>query len=199
MTKKSKDEEQVVEAPELAAALTLDELDDAFDRFEYLVAYAKRKVKFQGKPMTEWKRHFKVVIPEGAGLPEIDIVLRNLASKYHKASTNKHNAECAAMATKHRAERMFRDKVGELQIPTNYVDKGRKKTKILPLAEAERRANRETNIIEAQSAAMVSEMCVKMWEEILRSLSFTGNMAKSIQIGQMSENKMLGNVKGNIV
>jgi len=196
MTDKAKDDNGA-EAPELAAALTLDELDDAFDRLEYLVEYAKKKVTFQGKPMMEWKRYFKVAIPEGAGLPEIDAVLRELASKYHRASTMKHNAECAAMATTYRADRMLREKVADLRQPTSYVDKGRKKTQVMPLAEAERKANREKNIVESQSAAMVADMCVKMWEEILRSLSFTAQMARSIQMGQMSENKMLG-VKGNI-
>lgn len=196
MTEKSQ-KDNGVETPELAAQLTLDDLDNAFDRLEYLIGYAKKKVKFQGKLMTEWKRYFKVPIPEGAGLPEIDAVLRQLASRYHRASTLKHNAECAAMATVHRAGRMHRDKVAELTIPVPFVDKGRKKQKALPLAEAERRANRDEDIVNAQTSAMVAEMCVKMWEEILRSLSFTAQMAKSIQMGQMSENKMLG-VKGNI-
>lgn len=198
MTDKSVEENgNGAEAPELAAVLTLDELDDAFDRLEYLVEYAKKKVKFQGKPMVEWKRYFKVPIPEGAGLPEIDAVLRELASKYHRASTMKHNAECAAMATTYRADKTLRERVADLRKPSTYVDKGRQKTSVMPLAEAERKASREKKIVDAQSAAMVADMCVKMWEEILRSLSFTASMAKSIQMGQMSENKMLG-VKGNI-
>jgi hypothetical protein len=177
-------------SPEVAAIQTVDEFEEGHSRVKSMLVYYKKKATWEGKLLTEWKRDFDVKIPEGSGNVEIDQVLRTLSAKYHQAMTHKHNAESVLLMSQSRYSRLFHTKVEELTSNREVVIKGKKVNVSMNVTRAEHVAKNDPEIAETKKQIVVGEICVKMWEEILSSLRFTYGLAKNIQMGQMSENKL---------
>lgn len=177
-------------SPEVAAVQTVDSFEDGFKRVQGTVTYIKKKLTWEGKLFDEWKREFKVSIPEGATNVEIGPVLRTLASKYHKACTHKHNAETAFLLAKTRYANLLNKKVDDLTTAKERVVKGRKQNFALSVEKAKHKARIDDEVAATKRQMTVAEITVKMWEDILGSLRFTYGVAKSIQMGNMSENKL---------
>lgn len=177
-------------SPEVAAIKTVDDFEDGFKRVKHSAVYLKKKISWEGKLLEEWKREFKVDIPEGATNAELTSVLRLLAAKYHKAATHKHNAESLFLMAQTRYANLFNKEVDDLTTSKEKIVKGRKQNFSMAVEKAKHKA-RSTGEIEAVKKQMVvAEIQLKMWEEILGSLRFTYGVAKSIQMGNMSENKI---------
>jgi len=190
MTEKKENGNGAPLSPEVAAIKTVDDFEDGFKRVKHSVAYLKKKITWEGKLLEEWKREFKVDIPEGATNTELTPVLRTLAAKYHKACTHKHNAESLYLMAQTRYANLFNKEVDDLTTTKDQVIKGKKTSFSMPVEKAKHKA-RSTKEIEAVKKQMVvAEIQLKMWEEILGSLRFTYGVAKSIQMGNMSENKL---------
>jgi len=177
-------------SPEVAAVQTVDNFEDGFKRVQHSVAYLKKKITWEGKLLTEWKREFKVDIPEGSTNVELSPVLRTLASKYHKATTHKHNAESIFLLAKTRYANLFNKEVDELTTAKSKIVKGRKQQFAMSVEKAKHKARIQDEVSATKKQMVVAELTVKMWEEILGSLRFTYGVAKSIQMGNMSENKL---------
>jgi hypothetical protein len=196
MTEKndSKQEEKATTcvSHEIAAVQTVDDLAGAHSRVEGSINYFKKKFTFQGKLLGAWKREFKIPIPEGAGLPELEKVLRIVAGKYHQATTLKHLAECAKLSAESRAQVYYDTKVGELTAERGTaIYKGKKINTSTPVEKAKRMADADPEIIESRRQALMADMSFKMWISILSSLRLTADIAQSLQMGQMSENRLL--------
>ena len=198
-----KDEGKTKTAPvsdEIAACLTIDDLQGAHSRVEGSINYMKKKLTFQGKLMSAWRRELQVKIPQGAGIPVIEKVLRTIAGHYHKASTNKHQAECAYLAADNRASTLYDQKVQELVNKKEaYMLKGSKKPVLTSVEKAKRIADADHEIVESRRQALIAQMGMKMWIDILATLRFTAELAQSIQMGHMSENKVLSYDKSTII
>lgn len=185
---------------EIAACLTVDDLEGAHSRVEGSINYMKKKLTFQGKLMSAWRRELQVKIPQGAGMPEIEKVLRTIAGNYHKASTHKHQAECAYLAADSRANILYDQKVQEIvSKPGAQLFKGSKKPITASVEKAKRVADADPEIVESRRQALVAQMGMKMWIDILATLRFTAELAQSIQMGHMSENKVLSYDKSTII
>jgi hypothetical protein len=177
-------------SPEVAAVKTVDDFADGFERVKASLAYLKKKITWEGKLLTEWKREFKVDIPEGSTNVEIAPVLRTLASKYHKASTHKHNAESLFLLAQTRYAYLLNKEVDDLTTAKEKVVKGRKQSFAMSVEKAKHKARIQEEVAATKRQMTVAEVTMKMWDEILSSLRFTYGVAKSIQMGNMSENKL---------
>lgn len=189
MTKK-KDSGNGSLSPEVAAVKTVDDFEDGFKRVQNSLSYLKKKITWEGKLLTEWKREFKVDIPEGSTNVELAPVLRTLSSKYHKASTHKHNAETLFLLAKTRYAYLLNEEVDKLTTSKEKVVKGRKQQFAMSVEKAKHKARIQAEVAATKRQMIVAETTMKMWEEILGSLRFTYGVAKSIQMGNMSENKL---------
>lgn len=191
-----KEEETTPNSPEshdLVGVQTVDDLEGAHQRVEGSINYFKKKFTYQGKVLSAWRREFKVTIPEGAGLPELEKTLRTVAGKYHSATTQKHLSECAKLAADSRATVLYDQKVAELSSSKGEaIWKGKKVNTAISVEKAKRMADAEPEIIESRRQALVADMAFKMWIDILAGLRLTADIAKSMQMGQMSENRLLG-------
>lgn len=189
----NQEEEATCVSHEIAAVQTVDDLAGAHSRVEGSINYFKKKFTFQGKLLDAWKREFKVPIPEGAGLPELEKVLRKVAGKYHQATTLKHLAECAKLSADSRAQVYYDTKVAELTADRGTaIFKGKKIATSTPVEKAKRIADADSEVIESRRQALMADMSFKMWISILSSLRLTADIAQSLQMGQMSENRLLG-------
>lgn len=177
-------------SPEVAAVKTVDDFEDGFKRVQNSLAYLKKKITWEGRLLTEWKREFKVQIPEGSTNVELAPVLRTLASKYHKASTHKHNAESLFLLAQTRYAHLLNEEVDKLTTAKEKVVKGRKQQFAMSVEKAKHKARIQAEVAATKRQMIVAELTVKMWDEILSSLRFTYGVAKSIQMGNMSENKL---------
>jgi hypothetical protein len=177
-------------SPEVAAVKTVDDFEDGFKRVQNSLAYLKKKITWEGKLLTEWKREFKVDIPEGSTNVEIAPVLRTLSSKYHKATTHKHNAETLFLLAQTRYAHLLNKEVDELTTAKSKVIKGRKQQFSMSVEKAKHKARIQGEVAATKRQMVVAELTMKMWDEILGSLRFTYGVAKSIQMGNMSENKL---------
>lgn len=187
---KKKDNGNGALSPEVAAVKTVDDFADGFERVKGSLAYLKKKITWEGKLLSEWKREFKVDIPEGSTNVEIAPVLRTLASKYHKASTHKHNAESLFLLAQTRYAYLLNKEVDELTTAKEKVVKGRKQNFAMSVEKAKHKARIQEEVAATKRQMTVAEVTMKMWDEILSSLRFTYGVAKSIQMGNMSENKL---------
>lgn len=189
MTKK-KDNGNGSLSPEVAAVKTVDDFEDGFKRVQHSAAYLKKKITWEGKLLTEWKREFKVEIPEGSTNVELAPVLRTLASKFHKASTHKHNAESLFLLAQSRYAYLLNKEVDELTTAKEKIIKGRKQQFAMSVEKAKHKARIQDEVAATKRQMVVAELTLKMWDDILGSLRFTYGVAKSIQMGNMSENKL---------
>ena len=159
---------------EIAAIQTVDDLAGAHSRVEGSINYFKKKFTFQGKLPDAWRRKFKVPIPEGAGLPELEKVLREVAGKYHQATTLKHLAECAKLSAESRAQTYYDLKVVELTTNKSAaVFKGKKINTATPVEKAKRIADADPEVIESRRQLLMADMSFKLWIGILSSLRLT--------------------------
>ncbi|MCK5292674.1 MAG: hypothetical protein KAR39_11750 [Thermoplasmata archaeon] len=197
MTKK-KDNGSKPLSPEVAAIQTVDDFEEGFQRVQYSGAYLKKKITWEGKLLTEWKRSFKVNIPEGATNAELEPVLVTLAKKHHEATTHKHNAEALFLMAQTRYTAVYNKEIDDLTTTKDIVIKGKKKPWSMPVERAKHKARIAPEVSATKQQMIVAEIQLKLWEGILGSLRFTYGVAKNLQMAQMSENKMLG-VKGNIL
>ena len=187
------EEEATCVSHDIAAIQTVDDLAGAHSRVEGSINYFKKKHTFQGKLLSAWRREFKVTIPEGAGLPELEKVLKTIAGKYHTATTMKHLAECAKLAADSRAQVYYDTKVAELTADKGTaIFKGKKIATSTPVEKAKRMADADPEVIESRRQAMMAEMNFKMWIDVLANLRLVADIAKAMQMGQMSENRLLG-------
>lgn len=191
--KLSNQEEEAPTSHDVAGVQTVDDLEGAHQRVEGSINYFKKKFTFQGKLISAWRRDMKVTIPEGATLAVLDKILRDIAGKYHQASTLKHLAECAKLSADSRAQTLYDKKVAQLTSDRGTaVWKGKKIETSTPVEKAKRIADADPEIIESRRQALVADMAFKMWIDILATLRLTAEIAKSMQMGQMSENRLLG-------
>ena len=190
MTKKKDEDHATPLSPEVAAIQTVDDFEDGFQRVQKSVAYLKKKITWEGKLLTEWQREFKIVIPEGATSAELEPVVRKLASKYHKASTHRHNAESLHLMAQTRYAKLLNQEIDKLTTPKDIVIKGKKQSWSMPLERAKYKARVETEVAATKKQMIVAEIQLKLWEGILSSLRFTYGVAKNLQMAQMSENKI---------
>ena len=191
--KSSKQKEEAPVSCEIAGVQTVDDLEGAHQRVEGSINYFKKKFTFQGKLISAWRREMKVKIPEGATLAVLDKILRDIAGKYHTASTMKHLAECAKLSAESRAQTLYDKKVAELTADKGTATfKGKKVTVSTPVEKAKRMAEADPEIIESRRQFLVADMAFKMWIDILATLRLTAEIAKSMQMSQMSENRLLG-------
>ncbi len=177
-------------SPEVAAIQTIDDFEEGFERVKHSAAYLKKKITWEGKLLTEWKREFKITIPEGATNAELSPVLRTLARKYHKASVHKHNAESLYLMAQTRHAKLFNEEVDELTTSKSKIIKGKRQDWSMPLEKAKHKARITGEVIASKKQMVVAEIQLKMWEDMLSSLRFTYGVAKSMQMGNMSENKI---------
>lgn len=178
---------------DIAAVQTVDDLAGAHSRVEGSINYFKKKHTFQGKLLDAWRREFRVTIPEGPGLAQLEAVLRKIAGKYHTATTMKHLAECAKLAADSRARTVYDQKVYELTADKGTaIFKGKKISTSTPVEKAKRMADANPEVIESRRQALMGEMNFNMWIGILASLRLTADIAKALQMGLMSENRLLG-------
>jgi hypothetical protein len=175
---------------EVAAIQTIEDFEEGFERVKYSSAYLKKKITWEGKLLTEWKREFKVSIPEGATNVELSPVLRTLAAKYHKASVHKHNAESLYLMAQTRHAKLFNEEVDKLTTSSSRIIKGKRQDWAMPIEKAKHKARITTEVNASKKQMVVAEIQLKMWEDMLSSLRFTYGVAKSIQMGNMSENKI---------
>lgn len=191
MTKKKKEDSGNGALPaEVAAIKTVDDFEEGFKRVQGSVSYLKKKLTWEGRLMEEWKREFKVEIPEGSTNAELAPVLRLLSSKYHKASVHKHNAETAYLLAKSRYKYLLSKEVDDLTTSKEKVIKGTKKNFAMSVEKAKHKAPTAEEVSATERQMVVAEVTLKMWDDILSSLRFTYEVAKSIQMGNMSENKI---------
>lgn len=190
MAKKDEDGNGAPLSPEVAAIQMVDDFEEGFQRVQHSAAYLKKKVSWEGKLLTEWKREFKIPIPEGATNVEIAPVLRTLASKYHKASTHKHNAESLYLMAQARYANLFNAEVDELTTTKDHIIAGKKKSFSMSVEKAKHKARTDKEVLASKKQMVIAQVTLNMWEDILSSLRFTYGVAKSIQMGNMSENKL---------
>jgi hypothetical protein len=190
VTKKADDNGNGALSPEVAAVKTVDDFEDGFKRVQGTVSYIKKKLTWEGKLLEEWKREFDVKIPEGSTNVEIAPVLRTLAAKYHKACSHKHRAETAFLLAQSRYAYLLNKEVDDLTTSKEKVVKGRKQNFAMSVEKAKHKARIADEVAATKNQMVVAEITLKMWDEILGALRFTYGVAKSIQMGNMSENKL---------
>lgn len=177
-------------SPEVAAIQTVDDFEEGFQRVQHSAAYLKKKITWEGKLLTEWKRDFKVDIPEGATAAELEPVMRSLSAKHHKATTHKHNAEALYLMAQTRYARIYNTEVDELTRVQDKIVKGRKQRWSMPVERAKHKARIKPEIAATKEQMVVAEIQMKLWEGILAALRFTYGVAKNLQMANMSENKI---------
>lgn len=176
---------QAVIDPTVAiTAKLIDKLKQSKKIHDAFTKQMKQRYSFDGKLMSDWKKEFRVAIPDGLN-PRICIELNTkINDLYQQASNKKSDAEASLTSLKASYADSFRDAFNEL------VEEYKSKKERLPAKDTlTQLAEHKTTSL--HSALVHGEMQLGFWKDILNNLSTTRKIIENNTINLSVEAKAL--------
>lgn len=156
------------------------------DIHEQFAEAVQDRMMIQGKTMDQWRKHFRIEIPENPDITackEVDMVLME---KYQEASFLKAMADASHLLQKKGYETQYRQKFEALV--SEYKQSGKK----LP-AKDTLSALAAGKVDDIETGVTYAELAVRFWKEILDNLNYVRKVIENATINNSVEAKATNN------